>query len=207
MRTNIHHEDKKEELIKNIWQIFLECGYEKTTLSLIIKNLSISKGVFYHYFKNKEDCAKSCAEYYACCCLNKLKLLDNCKNTPLERVILLIKNGASLSSNKDIQKINTEENQIFHKMVMVQIIKKISPLYAQIFEEGKKLNEFKLEYPLETAEMILTVSHFYLDREFFEWNLECDMNSKIKICESTLCKALGISEEKYYKVKKEMGMN
>ncbi|EDW4537606.1 helix-turn-helix transcriptional regulator, partial [Salmonella enterica subsp. enterica] len=37
-----------------MWNIFVRNGYENTTLALILKELSIPKGVFYHYFASKE---------------------------------------------------------------------------------------------------------------------------------------------------------
>ncbi len=42
-------------IYQNAKKLFLDLGYEKTTLAEIIKASDCSKGGFYHYYKSKED--------------------------------------------------------------------------------------------------------------------------------------------------------
>lgn len=46
---------RKEEIIKISLDLFLEKGYEKTTITDIMKKAELSKGGMYHYFSSKEE--------------------------------------------------------------------------------------------------------------------------------------------------------
>ncbi|MSR91460.1 TetR/AcrR family transcriptional regulator [Inconstantimicrobium porci] len=92
MITKKYFDSTKEKYIAMIFKIFLEEGYDNATLSLIIKKLGISKGVFYHYFKNKEECAKQCAKYYTEMCIDNNHLEQLYPYVAAWIVFLLIKN-------------------------------------------------------------------------------------------------------------------
>lgn len=49
------HNEKVERIINAAFEEFGKYGEKKATLNNILKSASLSKGVFYHYFKNKED--------------------------------------------------------------------------------------------------------------------------------------------------------
>lgn len=45
----------KEKIIEAAWELFMEKGYDNTTLNEIIERAGTSKGAFYHHFRAKED--------------------------------------------------------------------------------------------------------------------------------------------------------
>ena len=48
-------EERRNEILLGALEVFLQKGYRDTTMEDIIKNTSLSKGGFYHYYKNKEN--------------------------------------------------------------------------------------------------------------------------------------------------------
>ena len=54
-RSNKHHEANKEALIQIALDLFVENGYENTTITQIMKAANLSKGGMYHYFSSKEE--------------------------------------------------------------------------------------------------------------------------------------------------------
>jgi len=48
-------DDLKNQIMEAAWELFLEKGYENTTVNDIIKKAGTSKGGFYYYFKAKEE--------------------------------------------------------------------------------------------------------------------------------------------------------
>ena len=46
---------RKREIIETAFNLFVQNGYERTSVQQIIDTLSISKGTFYHHFKSKDD--------------------------------------------------------------------------------------------------------------------------------------------------------
>jgi len=45
----------KDKIINAAWELFMEQGYEDTTVSQIIEASQSSRGAFYHHFRSKED--------------------------------------------------------------------------------------------------------------------------------------------------------
>lgn len=54
----------KEKIIEAAWELFLEKGYESTTLQDIIETSHTSRGAFYHHFRAKEDLLFRMAWYF-----------------------------------------------------------------------------------------------------------------------------------------------
>jgi len=55
-------ENVKNRIIESAREQFVQYGFKKTSLDDIVKDVSISKGTIYNYFKNKEDLFKHVAE-------------------------------------------------------------------------------------------------------------------------------------------------
>lgn len=191
-RTNKDFNNKRNELLEKIWNIFITNGYEDTTLSFIIKTLNISKGAFYHYFSSKEECADAAIEMYVKRWSKEITEQDVKELKSDERLKHIILIGIQIASNNSEQneKINSPSNAIFHQKLIVNIIKQFAPIYAEIISQGVKEGIFNVTYPLETAEMILTLSNFYLDIDLFKWD-EGTMISKITAFEELLTRSLG----------------
>ncbi|PEE36598.1 TetR/AcrR family transcriptional regulator [Bacillus pseudomycoides] len=191
-RTNKDFNNKRNELLEKIWNIFITNGYENTTLSFIIKTLNISKGAFYHYFSSKEECADAAIEMYVKRWSKEITERDVKELKSDERLKQIILIGIQIASNNSEQneKINSPSNAIFHQKLIVSIIKQFAPIYAEIISQGVKEGIFNVTYPLETAEMILTLSNFYLDIDLFKWN-KGTMISKVTAFEELLIRSLG----------------
>ena len=55
MARNKHPEKTIEQILSISYRLFLEKGYEQTTIQDIINELGMSKGAIYHHFKSKEE--------------------------------------------------------------------------------------------------------------------------------------------------------
>lgn len=199
MRTKVNFNQQKQMLVSQIWRLFLEKGYEKCTVATILKEIGIPKGSFYHYFASKEECARECALYYTTQCREHMLEADDKTLTVLERFENYIKAGAKLAQESEIQLINSAPNQVFHQIVMAALVKQLAPLYAELFIEGTVSGELKVEMPLETSEMFLTLTNFYLDAQVFEWT-EKEMMEKQQACIVFLSRLLGVEKDKLNKL-------
>lgn len=190
-RTNNHYGEKRNELLIKLWDIFMCHGYENTTLSLIIKEIGISKGAFYHYFPTKEACADAAVDMYAKACFKEIspQIEDNILADEKLKKLILACSMLFQKNKKNIENINSPSNTIFHQKLMVALVKELAPLYANVISQGVEENIFNTKYPLETAEMILTLSNFFFDIDLFGWNI-CDMQKKMVAFEELLTLAL-----------------
>ena len=55
MARSCEKEKKRERILKKSWELFKKNGYEEIKIERITKEVGISKGSFYTYFKTKED--------------------------------------------------------------------------------------------------------------------------------------------------------
>lgn len=189
MRTREKHEETRQALVQKTWNLFLEKGYEKCTMAVILRYLDISKGEFYHYFRSKEECAKACASYYASQCVKKISESSAKDIPPFKQLGLLFQKGADIASGEELQMMDSATNRVFHQMVMVELVKMLAPVYSEVFERGNQAGEWKIAMPVETAEIFLTLTQFYLDDSLFGWDEE-QTSKKVTACLLFLAKIL-----------------
>lgn len=173
-RTKKEFEGKRDALLLSIWDIFVRNGYENTTLSLIISELSISKGVFYHYFHSKEECADAAIDMFIDRCIERIQAEELPGLTPDQKLTRMILSGVDFfhSDRQQAIGIDAPSNAVFHEKLMIAAVKRLAPVFARMIEQGVAEQIFSTEHPLESAEMILTLSNFYLDDVLFHWNPE-----------------------------------
>lgn len=196
-RTSKDFKNKRNELLDKIWDIFITNGYENTTMSLIMNQLDISKGAFYHYFSSKEECADAAIERQVEQWINQLTEYNSKQMKADDRLKNLILMGAEINNTSEQnQEINAPSNAIFHQKLIIAIIKQFSPVYAEIISQGVEEKLFTVEHPLETAEIILTLANFYFDADLFKWRAET-MKLKAIAFEEMLEKVLGAKKNTF----------
>lgn len=52
--NNNRHKEKREKILKVAWNLFLQCGYEKTSLQMIVKETGGSLATIYKMFNDKK---------------------------------------------------------------------------------------------------------------------------------------------------------
>lgn len=173
-RTKQAFDRKRNELLIKIWDIFLRNGYEDTTLALIREELSIPKGVFYHYFHSKEECADLCIALFATLCTDHLHTHDFSGLNAEQKLIRQILFSVRFFNKNKLQhtQINAPANTVFHQKLMIALTKLLAPVYSETISQGVREGLFDTEYPFEAAQMLLTLSNFYLDSDLFAWEPE-----------------------------------
>lgn len=194
-RTNKNYEHKKNDILIQIWEVLLQYGYEKMTLPIIIKELGISRGAFYHYFQSKEECVDEAVKLFVENAVVEIKAMDNKTLSADVRLKMAVQNSISLfHQNKEQDRMmNQPENAVFHQKLMIGLTKYLAPYFAEIIEQGVEEKIFYTNYPLEIAEMLLTLSNFYLDKDLFHWDPET-IPYKITAYEELINKGLGTTD-------------
>jgi AcrR family transcriptional regulator len=195
VRTKKDFAVKRGELLARIWDIFLANGYEFTTLALIRKELSLSKGVFYHYFDSKEECADLAVERYVQLGVDHLRGMELSGMGAERKLVLLMLASVQFFNppGEQTEQINASANAVLHQKLMIAITKQLAPVYAEVIAQGVTEGVLNTRYPLEAAEMILTLANLYLDRELFAWSPEA-MPHKIQALADAMEKLLGASK-------------
>jgi len=160
MARNKYPELTVEKILDVAQKLFLEQGYEQTTIQDIVNNLGgMTKGAVYHHFKSKEEIINALAD--------KMFL----ENNPFS----IVKNRNDLNGLQKIQlaiMLNQDESdktELSKQAVpllknprilagMIESQKKyFTPALRELIEEGKNDGSIKTEYAKEISEIIPSV--------------------------------------------------
>lgn len=128
--------ETKEKIIEHSLTLFANNSYENASLNDLVKSANISKGIIYHYFKNKEElylyCVNLCFEamysFYCSKNINSIDDLMNCRlaffeNNPTLKKIFFNAILKSPTSIKDkVYKLKTKIDN-FHEQIYLNYLK------------------------------------------------------------------------------------
>lgn len=179
----------KERIIKVATKLFIEKGYEKTSIQDILNDLGdITKGSIYHHFASKEDIFNAVALEIGG---NNMTLFDdirdNAKLTGAEKLRTLLL--CSVSSNDTSQLINMTPNYMENPKFLIAMINQIQevsiPKYIlPIIKTGIEDGSIHTEHPNELAELIVVLLNLWINPLLFvgnkcEMKVKCDMINDI----------------------------
>lgn len=163
-----------QEIVSIARDLFLEKGYERTTLQDVMKKAGIAKGTVYHYFDSKEALLEAVVENIVDEYIAKLRtVLDEKKGNALDRMkALFMASNVSHEQGGMIERLHQAGNIGLHARLLALTLTKMGPLYADVIQQGCEEGVFKNENPLETAEILLAGVQFMTDSGFYPWKKE-----------------------------------
>lgn len=170
MARNKYPEETVNKILDVSMQLFLEKGYEHTSIQDIVNHLGgLSKGAIYHHFKSKEDILDGV--------MNKLyqnndneldhlRLLEKDSSmTGLQKLQALFTTALESPRQDDMFQMAPDflKNPQMLAMQIEGIYTESVPHFVQpIIEEGIADGSIKNDYPKELAELILLLINIWL---------------------------------------------
>lgn len=150
-------ETRRKEFIKAARELFLEKGFDKTSVNDITNKVGMSHGAFFYYFKSKNDIMKAVISdnlnYWKDFMTN---LVDNNDINALQKMQTIF--SLTIKSQRTKQNINKffqkEGNAVMYREHIKKSREIILPLITQIVEQGVEKGLFNIEYPRETVEYV-----------------------------------------------------
>ena len=146
--------DRRIEFINAAEALFNEKGFESTSIDDIVNRVGVAKGLFYYYFKSREELLAAIVD----------RILDE-----MQKVIIEATNKEGLTAMQRLQEMSTssdfirirssnlmkyfheERNQALHLQLEVRTMKFLVPAMEAIIEQGVGEGVFNTPYPRETA--------------------------------------------------------
>lgn len=169
MARNKYPEVTVEKILEVSQRLFLEKGYDNTTIQDIVDELGgLTKGAIYHHFKSKEEIMDALSE----------KMFTS--NNPFEAV----KKRKELNGLEKMRlavKLNqADENQVELTRQAIPLLKNprvlagmlesnrqfLCPYWLELIEEGKKDGSIQTQYPKELAELLVLLDLWMLPSVF-----------------------------------------
>lgn len=159
MRNTKPKQERQKEIIDAALQLFLEKGYEKTSIKDITEKMNIATGLFHYYFSSKEDVLIKCAYLNSQLITEELQLetFFEGKGNAVEKINLLMSQVLrNISEKNNIIKDGVKINQslLLDRITYITldiIIKKL----VEFIKEGNEEKIFDCCYPQETAEILV----------------------------------------------------
>ena len=166
----------------------LMCSMEEPnrdmTVDMIAKNAGIGKGSIYYYFQSKEEIIDAVIERsYSSAIKEYFKSTESCKTTHeklRQLFVSIIKKEFFDNSHNVIVYLHVQDDIVLHYKMMMTAIRTVSPIHTQILEDGVKNGSLHTDSPEESAEMIVAMLTFLLNRSFFPSDNE-SMYRKLKL--------------------------
>lgn len=165
MARNKYPEMTVEKILDVAQHLFLEKGYDNTTIQDIVDHLDgLSKGAVYHHFKSKEEIMDAVSDrmFSSNNPFEKVRNRTDLNGLQKLREVIRLNQSDEDQTSMTIQSIPLKRNP----RLLVEIIESnrriLTPYYKELLEEGNKDGSTHTEYTKEIAELIPLLTSLWL---------------------------------------------
>lgn len=199
MRVIKEHDERKNEILDIAEKLFIAKGYDKTTISDILKEANIAKGTLYHYFKSKEEIMDAVImriiDHDICVAKEILEVNNISAFDKILRILLTQSSKESKQKREIIEQFSNTDNTVMKQRALESSIQYVCPILAKVIEEGNRTKEFNTSFPLESIQFLVAGMQTLLDERMMKietTELERRLDSFVDI----IIRVLGINEDK-----------
>ncbi len=173
MARNKHPEETVQLILDAAYRLFMEKGYERTSIQDIIDQLGgLSKGAIYHHFKSKEDILIAVSDRMTAESDQMLAAIrDRSDLCGKEKLKTIFKESINRPVQNDIFTVvpNFHNNPRLLFSLLHETIEEVAPDYLlPIIKEGISDGSIETDYPEQLAEMILLVANVWMNPMIFD---------------------------------------
>lgn len=193
-------EQTLETILQIATKLFLEQGFEKTSMQHIIDEIGMSKGAIYHHFKSKEEILSVVMErqfnkttqYMEQLIAQAAQLGGEHGYNARDRLVYILDH---LLANEEVHSYNhIFSTQIKNPQFVVtgiqRGIKVDAPVIAAIIAQGEQDGSLNTDYPLQCAEIFLLLVNIWINPMLFERS-QADTYQRLKFLQHMM-QSLGV---------------
>jgi AcrR family transcriptional regulator len=155
---------RRDEILDTALALFLEHGFERTSVEQITNAVGVAKGTFYHYFATKQDLLVQLVERFADQLFTEIETaLDACHGTAIERFRVLVATSSQAKLGRKEQTLTltrslyTDENRALQVGLREGWTSRTRPLILSIVEQGKAEGVFDVPDAVAMTEVWLSL--------------------------------------------------
>lgn len=182
-------EQTQERIVDASVKLFIEKGYEQTTIQDILDALNLSKGGLYHHFKSKEEileAVKRKRAQYTADLLHDLMENTEARNAKERLKKILFKLGTSTETHA----FDTILSQAIHPHLVIGALQNSvhqdAPIVAKLIEDGVQDGSLQTTQPDLCAEVFLLLLNFWASPMLFGRSLE-ETKKRLAYLQSVMC--------------------
>ena len=160
VQDNKDSEERRNEFVNAAEKLFKENGIVDTTINSIVREMDVAKGLFYYYFKSKDDVIEAISEKYNDVFNEMLRFsMDQPAYTYEERLKQFVDNSVDsfreLNVNLQGQDEDVDLSQLAKRSTEEAKAAAIDGL-TELFEEGTSNGELSFEHPRYYANILIS---------------------------------------------------
>ncbi len=170
MARNKYPEITVEKILEVSQRLFLEKGYDETTIQDIVDELGgLTKGAVYHHFKSKEEIMDAVGDrmFTANNPFAAVRGRSDLNGLEKLREMLRFSQADNTNTNINIQSIPILKNPRILSGMIESHRKILTPCYYELIEEGIKDGSIKTEYSKELSELLPLLTSLWLAPSIF----------------------------------------
>lgn len=151
-------EERRNEIIETAGKLFEEKGYEQTQVQDIVNEIGVAKGLFYYYFKSKDEVMEELADRYADAIIDAVnKLIDKDITTfdKINRIFQIFIDSAEKKFGIFMGILNVKNGKT-HERIFFNVGKKMIPLVTELILSGNDNGECNCSDPKFITEFLVS---------------------------------------------------
>lgn len=164
MSRNKYPEVTVEKILEVSKRLFLEKGYDNTTIQDIVNELGgLTKGAIYHHFKSKEEIMHALGDkmFFENNPFEAIKKRTDLNGLEKIRELLVLNQSDSERMKLNVQSIPILKNPRILAAAIEANQRILTPLWFELLEEGRQDGSIQTEYAKELSEL-LPLLNFWL---------------------------------------------
>lgn len=163
MPRNKYPEETVQKILDASLKLFLEKGYEETTVLDIISEMGgLTRGAFYHHFKSKEEVFDALCEklFYESNPFKKAK--SHKELNGLEKLKFVLRTSFDETEHHQLSMASMQllESPAFLKK-LIESNQELAPMYQELIEEGIQDGSIQSEQPKLLADLFVLLTNFW----------------------------------------------
>ncbi len=151
-------EERKAEIINAAKDLFLTKGFEETSVGDIVAKVGVAQGLFYYYFKSKDEILDEVVGRFADQYFGDLFNITNDQQLGvIKKIQVIFQQMFKLMAENEklVLYIHRAENELLHYRLERKFTTQAIDIFTNIIEQGIREGIFEVEYPRETAEILM----------------------------------------------------
>lgn len=165
MGTSKESEEKNTQILDIAEELFITKGYDDTSTTDILERAGIARGTMYYHFRSKEEILDALIDRIIQGIVRNVRAVLSYPVTAPQKIIAFIgaTKGDSAIGKEITDHAHKPQNALMHQNMMNSLLTELTPIAAQIIQDGITEGSFSTAYPEETSEMLLIYSSVAFD--------------------------------------------
>ncbi len=165
MARNKYPEVTVERILDAAQRLFLEKGYDNTTIQDIVDELGgLTKGAVYHHFKSKEEIMDAVGDrmFFANNPFEAVKKRSDLSGLDKLREVIRLNNADEQRTDLTLQSVPVAKNPRLLAEMLISNRKVLTPCFRELIDEGLADGSICTEYPREISELLPMLTSLWL---------------------------------------------